>query len=90
MRQVGRHRHTFLTFLLLFADTSVDDATRRSYLTCVSALQLLGKFLGLVTFLPYKSRMKVLPEDMVALQSAVRAEVRWVEHLSEITCDHLS
>jgi len=34
--------------------------------------------------------MKVLPEDMVALQSAVRAEVRWVDHPSEITYDHLS
>ena len=34
--------------------------------------------------------MKVLPEDMVALQSALRAEVRWVEHPSEITYDHLN
>lgn len=86
------HRRTYIPawslLLLWFLDTSVDDATCRSYLSCVSALQLLAKFLGLVTFLPYKSRMNVLPEDMVALQSAVRAEVRLVENPAENTCDH--
>jgi hypothetical protein len=66
--------------VLLIADTSVDDATCSSYLTCVSSLRLLAKFLGLVTFLPYKSRVKVLPEDMVISHSAVRAKVRLVEH----------
>jgi hypothetical protein len=66
--------------MLLIADTSVDDATRSSYLMCVSALRLLAKFLGLVTFLPYKSRVKDLPEDMLASHSALRAKVRLVEH----------
>jgi hypothetical protein len=62
--------------VLLIADTSVDDTTRSNYLTCVSALHLLAKFLGLVTFLPYRSRVKVLPEDIVESQSTVRAKVR--------------
>ncbi|XP_021920484.1 codanin-1 isoform X2 [Zootermopsis nevadensis] len=66
---------SFMASDLEDTDTYVDDATRRSYLTCVSALRLLGKFLGLVTFLPYKSRVKVLPEDMVSSQSALRAKL---------------
>jgi hypothetical protein len=60
----------------MIADTSVDDTTRNNYLTCVSALRLLAKFLGLVTFLPYKSTVKVFPEEIVGSQSAVRAKVR--------------
>lgn len=67
----------------MIADTSVDDTTRSSYLTCVSALRLLAKFLGLVTFLPYKSRVKELPEDIVGSQCAVRAKVRLLEHCTD-------
>jgi hypothetical protein len=63
----------------MIADTSVDDTTRSHYMTCVSALRLLAKFLGLIVFLPYKSRVNVLPEDIVVSQSAVRAKVRLQE-----------
>ncbi|XP_023724523.1 codanin-1 isoform X3 [Cryptotermes secundus] len=66
---------TFVASDLEDKDTSVDDTTRSNYLTCVSALRLLAKFLGLVTFLPYRSRVKVLPEDIVGSQSAVRAKL---------------
>jgi hypothetical protein len=65
----------------MIADTSVDDTTRRNYMTCVAALRLLAKFLGLVTFLPYKSGVSALPEDIVGSQSAIRAKVRLLKLL---------
>ncbi|XP_069684614.1 codanin-1 isoform X2 [Periplaneta americana] len=56
-------------------DTSVDDATRSSYLACVSALRLLAKFLGFIVFLPYQSKINPLPESMVTAHSTVRAKL---------------
>eukprot|EP00058_Branchiostoma_floridae_P011289 XP_002596777.1 hypothetical protein BRAFLDRAFT_73707 [Branchiostoma floridae] len=53
---------------------SVDQEQRDSYASCLLNLRILGKFLGFIVFLPYRSP-QLLPESMMASALSVRNKV---------------
>lgn len=52
----------------------VDEGTRHNFITCISSLRLLSKFLGLLVSLPYKSQT-VAMESVLATQLELRSQV---------------
>ncbi|KAJ8666930.1 hypothetical protein QAD02_008592 [Eretmocerus hayati] len=53
--------------------TEVDECTKESFITCISSLKLLSKFLGFVTSLPYRSETSML-EEVISSQLALRSK----------------
>lgn len=71
----------FLCFLLfvsiivvIISDNSVDEETKQDFLTCLSAMKLLSKFLGFVNFLPYYSSIPY-SEKIILEHCSIRNQV---------------
>ena len=52
----------------------VDERTKQNFITCLSSLRLLAKFVGFLVSLPYRSTTSVL-EDVINSQVALRRRV---------------
>ena len=53
----------------------MDVVTRQSYLSCVSTMRLLAKFLGLIVFLPYNRPETALPQNVLETEVSLRSKV---------------